>query len=220
MGPRREMAVRNPSECHSVLPPSLSLSFFLHPDGYQLIANLPLTCWQVHGGGSCILHPHPLPFSHSHLFCFFFLSILYFWAVWVNSTKGNFLFTLQCAFSLTRWQCDNALWELRVSLMRCKCKYTTEHTSTPHLKMCTWKGLCGMMTSATKCDMKLWHVLLWADKQWGNTLHMKHQQDVCMTCQSRSEAMTWFMDWMPSSPVRHEKCGEEDMSGTGGIIWY
>lgn len=145
----------------------LSVSLSLHPDGYQPIANLPLTCWQVHGGRSCIFHP-----SHFHCSCFSFLSILCFWSVWVNSTKGNFLFTLQHAFSLTRWHWDNTLWELRVSLMRCKCKCTTEHTSTPQLKTCTLtcyrKGLCGMMTPATKCNMKVQHVLLWADKQWGN----------------------------------------------------
>lgn len=167
MGPRREMAVRNPSECHSVLPPSLPLS---PPRWISAHCKPPINL--LASSRRRKLHSSPPPPSIFTLspFLFFFLSILYFWAVWVNSTKGNFLFTLHRAFSLTRWHCDNALWELRVSLMRCKCKYTTEHASTPHLKTCTVtcyrKGLCGMMTSATKCDMKVW--LLWADKQWGD----------------------------------------------------
>lgn len=217
MGPRRDMAVRNPSECHSRC---LHLSLSLHPDGYQLIAKLPLTCWQVRSGGSCIFHPTP---SHFHILTsLVFFPFLYFWSVWVNSTKGNFLFTLQRAFSLTRWHCDNALWELRMSLMRCKCKYTTKHTSTSHLKTCTVtcyrKGLCGMMTSASyttwKCGMCLCGQIKREKNGGETTLHKKHQQDVCMTCQSSLEAVSWFMDRTPSSPVRHEKCGEEDMSGT------
>lgn len=130
MGPRREMAVRNPSECHSVLPPSLPPS--LSPPRW-ISAHCKPPINLLTSSRRRKLHsssPPPSIFTLSPSL-FFFLSILYFWAVWVNSTKGNFLFTLHRAFSLTRWHCDNTLWELRVSLMRCKCKiHYRAHIST------------------------------------------------------------------------------------------
>lgn len=126
MGPRRKKAVRNPSECHFVC---LCFSFSAHPVRCQLIAGLT----PINPLGDCrwswtfhlpIKSPPPPP-VYNHPPVLFFST--YFLSVWVSSTKDNFLFKLQQAFSLTRGHCDNAVWELRGSLMRSKSKCTGQH---------------------------------------------------------------------------------------------